>query len=211
MKITKYGHSCLLVAEVGVKILIDPGGWSEIPADLSGIDCVLITHEHQDHVDPEKVKIILEHNPTAVVMANSAVGKILTDNNLAFQLLGDGQSAQIGEVIIEGFGKDHALIHPDIPLARNTGYLINGKLWHPGDSFIVPPKPVVVLALPIVAPWAKVAETMDYLTAVKPEICVPIHDGFLKFEGLYDWFAKQWCEKLNVKYVELPLGQEVEV
>ena len=211
MKITKFGHSCLLVEENGVKILFDPGEWSDLPVDLSSIDRVLITHNHGDHLDPEKIKVVLAKNPNAIVMTNEEVGKTLTENQIPFQLLEDGESETVNGVIIEGFGKEHALVHLDIPVAKNTGYLINSKLWHPGDSLLVPPKPVSILALPIVAPWEKVSETMDYLTTIKPEYCVPIHDAFLKFEGLYDRFARMWCEKIGAKYVELPIGQEVEI
>ena len=50
MKITKFGHSCLLVEENGVRILFDPGSYSTAQNDVKNIDVVLITHEHSDHV-----------------------------------------------------------------------------------------------------------------------------------------------------------------
>ena len=36
------------------------------------------------------------------------------------------------------YGQDHALNHSDIPLVMNTGFLVEGELFHPGDSFTVP-------------------------------------------------------------------------
>jgi L-ascorbate metabolism protein UlaG (beta-lactamase superfamily) len=71
------------------------------------------------------------------------------------------------------------VIHPDIPVIPNVGYLVNGALLHPGDSLHVPDRPVDVLALPTGGPWLKVAEAIDYLRAVSPRVAVPIHEAVL--------------------------------
>ena len=44
------------------------------------------------------------------------------------------------------FGGQHALIHPSIPIVANVGYLIDDAVYHPGDSFIVPPSAVETAA-----------------------------------------------------------------
>lgn len=49
MKITKFGHCCLLIEENGVRILTDPGTYSTQQSEVKNIDFVLITHEHADH------------------------------------------------------------------------------------------------------------------------------------------------------------------
>ena len=36
------------------------------------------------------------------------------------------------------YGVDHALIHQDIPLVVNTGFLVEGEVFHPGDSYTIP-------------------------------------------------------------------------
>ncbi len=46
MNITKIGHCCLLIKEQGLTILTDPGTWTTDQNNLTGIDVVLITHEH---------------------------------------------------------------------------------------------------------------------------------------------------------------------
>ncbi|MCA1695075.1 MAG: MBL fold metallo-hydrolase, partial [Actinobacteria bacterium] len=46
MEITHFGHSCVLLDTGSARLLIDPGTWSEGFEDLTGLDAVLITHQH---------------------------------------------------------------------------------------------------------------------------------------------------------------------
>ncbi|HTF60591.1 MAG TPA: MBL fold metallo-hydrolase, partial [Actinomycetes bacterium] len=72
---------------------------------------------------------------------------------------------------------------PDIPVVPNVGYLVGGRLFHPGDAFTPPGQPVEVLAVPAGAPWLKVSEPIDYLRAVRPRVAVPVHDQVLSAAG----------------------------
>lgn len=38
MRLTKFGHSCLLVEEGGARVLLDPGSFSEGFEELDGLD-----------------------------------------------------------------------------------------------------------------------------------------------------------------------------
>lgn len=82
------------------------------------------------------------------------------------------------------YGAEHALIHPDIPLVANAGFLVEGELFHPGDSFTIPEDPVNTLLLPISAPWLKAGEMIDYFHAVAPTRGYAIHDAILNENGL---------------------------
>src|SRR3989344_9659424 len=110
MKITKYGHCCLLIEVNEKKLLIDPGSYSEIPK-LEGIDLVLITHEHQDHLHVQSLQKIIADNPDARVITNGSVGKILEKEEVGFDAVSDGDSHTSGGVMIEGYGKLHAEIY----------------------------------------------------------------------------------------------------
>lgn len=55
VRITKYVHSCVRLEHEGGTLVIDPGVWSE-PEALAGADAVLVTHEHNDHVDLLRLK-----------------------------------------------------------------------------------------------------------------------------------------------------------
>ena len=74
MHITKLGHCCLVLEENGVKILTDPGSFTTEPVKaVTGINIILITHEHTDHYHIESIEAVLKNNPGAVVVSNGAV------------------------------------------------------------------------------------------------------------------------------------------
>ena len=68
------------------------------------------------------------------------------------------------------------MIHPDVPRSTNVGYLIGGRVFHPGDSFEPPDVAVEILLLPTSGPWHSTRQTVDYVRAVNPERCIQIHE-----------------------------------
>lgn len=183
MRITKLGHSCLVVEDGAGKFLIDPGDYTTSQNDISGLAAVLITQEHGDHFDIESIKKVLANNPTALVITNREVGEALRLQGISFVRLEQGETTEVAGVKISAYGSSHAPIYDGVKVIVNTGFLIGDKFFHPGDAFTVPPVPVDVLALPVSAPWLKIAESLDYARVVKPRLCFPIHDGALKIFG----------------------------
>lgn len=211
MKITKYGHACLLVEEKGVRILVDPGNYSSAQNEIKNIDIILITHEHLDHVDPEGLKIILANNPRAKIVTNTSVQAHLQKENIPIvsEIVEDGQKFSLGEVLIEGVGRDHAVLHSSLPCIHNTGYFIN-NLFHPGDAFPKPSRAVELLALPVAAPWMKVSEAIDYALALRPKKTFPIHDGMLKIPGGNHRLPKQILEPAGIPFIVMEEGKVYE-
>ncbi len=149
MKITKFGHCCLLIEEQGIRILTDPGTYSTQQDEVKSINVILITHEHADHFHIESLKKVLKNNPQAKIITNRSVGALLEKEGIVFNIVEDGESYSGKDVLIEGFGKEHALMHTSVPPIQNTGYFIANKLFYPGDAFTNPGKPVEILALPV--------------------------------------------------------------
>ncbi|WFG43502.1 MBL fold metallo-hydrolase [Pseudonocardia alni] len=179
MKLTHYGHACVLVDTGAARLLFDPGAFSSGFSGLEGLDAILITHQHFDHVDADALRTLLRANPDAA---------LVTDGQTAGQLDGiDARTAAPGDVLALGGAEvsvvgsgDHAQIHPDIPLVANNGYLVDGALLHPGDAYVPPGvDELATLLLPTGAPWLKVSEAVDYLRSVAPRTVVPIHEGTL--------------------------------
>lgn len=56
MGIAKFGHACLRLENNGQVIVIDPGVMTTEPDALTGVEAVLITHEHFDHFDPQRLR-----------------------------------------------------------------------------------------------------------------------------------------------------------
>lgn len=81
------------------------------------------------------------------------------------------------------FGDLHAEIHRDMPRVANVGYLVDERLYHPGDAYHVPDAAVETLLLPTSGPWAKLGEGADYVRAVAPKQAVQIHELLLSDLG----------------------------
>ncbi|OHA57012.1 MAG: hypothetical protein A2114_01235 [Candidatus Vogelbacteria bacterium GWA1_51_14] len=178
MKIKKIGHCCLVIKVGAVTILTDPGSYTvEEHSKLEGIDFILFTHEHGDHYHLESLKVILEKNPQAKIYANNSVSDLLEQAGIAYTKIEHQQNFSLAGVEVVGIGEKHAEMHSSIPLSANLGFLIDNKLWYPGDAFTDPEQPVEILALPVSGPWMKIGEAVDYALKLKPKKAFPVHDG----------------------------------
>ena len=52
----------MVIKEGDLTVLTDPGVWTTAQNGVKGIDVLLITHEHADHLHIESVKEILKNN-----------------------------------------------------------------------------------------------------------------------------------------------------
>jgi len=183
MRLTKYSHSCVRLEGDGV-LVIDPGGFSE-PVALDGVDAVLITHEHPDHLNLDTLTEKLAGRPEVRIFTHAEVLPKLGDLASVTTTVGAGDEFTAAGFGVRAYGGWHALIHPDIPTVANLGYLVDGSVYHPGDSFDVPPDATVdTLFVPVSAPWLKAAESVEFVRAVKPRRAFALHDSLLNDAGL---------------------------
>jgi L-ascorbate metabolism protein UlaG (beta-lactamase superfamily) len=164
-------------------LLLDPGTLSGGFEELEGLTAVLVTHQHGDHLDLQRPRMLLDRNPGARVLCDEGSAEQLAAAGAAVEVVHDGEELDVGGVAVRVSGRDHAVIHPDIPVVPNVGYLVGGRLFHPGDAFTPPGQPVEVLAVPAGAPWLKVSEPIDYLRQVRPKVAVPVHELVLSQAG----------------------------
>jgi L-ascorbate metabolism protein UlaG (beta-lactamase superfamily) len=184
MRLTKYGHACVRVERDGAVLVVDPGTFTDAAA-LDGADAVLITHEHPDHLDLDK----LAGRAGITVHTHPDVAAKLARLDGAVQVVNAGDRFQAAGFEIQAYGGQHAVIHPDVPRVANLGYLIEGSLYHPGDSLDVPAGATVeTLLVPVNAPWLKLAEAVEFVRAVAPRRAYGIHDYLLSEAGgvIYD-------------------------
>jgi L-ascorbate metabolism protein UlaG (beta-lactamase superfamily) len=186
MKLTKHEHACVALEQDGAKIVIDPGSFSAGAAEIvADADAILITHEHMDHVNEAAITEALAARPDLRVYAPAPLGAMLAAHQDQFTPVAAGDELSVGPFAVTVHGREHAVIHPDIPTIANVGFLINGGLYHPGDAYFVPEAPVSVLLLPTSGPWMKIAEAADYVRAVRPQQIVQIHEMLLSDIGLF--------------------------
>ncbi|MGD6978112.1 MULTISPECIES: MBL fold metallo-hydrolase [Citricoccus] len=215
--LTKFGHACVRLEKAGRRLVIDPGNFTDVPVALEGAEHVLVTHEHADHLDDGPVLDFLAANPEATVRAPAAPAARLAGAAGAAGVpaeriiaTGPGEQFETAGFAVRTVGGQHALIHPEIPVVANTGYVLDGQVYHPGDSYIVPDGPAPhTLLVPLSAPWSKLAETVDFITAVRPRQAIPIHDGLLNGRGLpmYRRHATAFAERHGTTLLVLEEGE----
>lgn len=200
-----------MVLEInGKRIMTDPSN-SDYGGDSiseTGLSAILITHEHGDHLHIETLKEVLKNNPEAIVISNTSVGKLLTEAGIAFTKVEDGEDYMLYDILIKGFGDKHAQIYEDYGQVQNTGYMIN-EFCYPGDSFNMPPTKVDILALPVLGPWMKMKDAIDYAKELKPRIVFPVHDATLKpFATFIYGIPQHFLSQVGIEFKKLEIGKE---
>jgi L-ascorbate metabolism protein UlaG (beta-lactamase superfamily) len=213
MELTKYGHACVTLEQDGRRLVIDPGGLTPEDA-FGGADAALITHEHFDHFSPAKLAAALEADPALEVWTNASVAAAFDGDGSRVHVVGAGDAFTAAGFGVRAFGRWHADLHPDIPRIANIGFLVDETVFHPGDALTVPDVPVRALLLPVHAPWSRIADLIDWVREVKPELALAVHDGALNPVGramVGGFLGEQGPAPIGAPYAHLDAGQAVEV
>lgn len=185
MRLTHLGHACLLVETAGARMLIDPGAFSDGWHGLDDLAAVVVTHQHPDHLDREHVPGLMAANPQARLLAEPQAAEIARGLGLSCADL-DG-TTDVAGARLEAVGRQHALIHDDLPRIGNRGVRISAEgeptVFHPGDALDGEPGEVDVLAFPLNAPWQRSREMTAFLRRIAAPVAVPVHDGLLNETG----------------------------
>ena len=218
MLLTKYSHSCVRLEQDGAVIVIDPGTFSEVETALEGAHAVLVTHEHPDHIDVDRVVAALTADPALELRAPQGVADTVTavlgsDAGARIHAVAGGEEFTVAGQQVRTFGGQHALIHPLIPVVANVGFMI-GDLYHPGDSFIVPEGVQVgTLLVPVHAPWSKLGEVVDFVASVRAPRAFQIHDALLNEVGLgmVEGHVTRLGSRYGSEFRHLAVGESTEV
>lgn len=213
MKLTKYEHSCIDITHNNERILIDPGIFTLSIPDYKNISAVIVTHQHPDHLDIEKLQTIHQENPQLQIISTQDVVAKLNDVNLPAHAVTDGDRKTVGAFDLRFSGDQHAVIHASIPVVQNICVTINNTLYLPGDSLKVPSHEVAVLGVPIAAPWMRLMEAMDFIEAIKPKQVIPVHEAVLSEAGfgIHSSRLEQSSQNVGARYTPLKTGESIDI
>ncbi|MBI2020751.1 MBL fold metallo-hydrolase [Candidatus Daviesbacteria bacterium] len=212
MKIKKYPQSHLLISGQNTKIIIDPGyitfekGYKV--EEFQGMDGYLITHQHADHLGPETIKGIAERGK-GKVYGNSDVVAKLKEVGVEAQIVYERQPFQVGEFEIMPVNLPHCKMQDGSDGPPNTGYLINGILFLPGDGDKNPGITADNFALPIAGPSITYDGALQFAQDIRAKLVIPIHYDS-RFPADPDEFAKKASE-VGIEVRILGHGEETTI
>jgi L-ascorbate metabolism protein UlaG (beta-lactamase superfamily) len=209
MRMIKFTHACVRLEQDGRSLLLDPGTWAE-DAAFEGVSDVLVTHEHADHIDAERLVKAYESNPELRVYLPAAAAGQLDGMADGVTVVEVGDTFTAAGFSVRAVGGAHAEIYEGLPGCANIGYIVDDAVYHPGDSVFVPGSSVHTLLVPTAAPWLKLAEAIDFVRAVRPARAFSIHDAMLSSRGevgVDRWLAGRG----GTDYGRIPPGQSVEL
>ncbi|HSH31857.1 MAG TPA: MBL fold metallo-hydrolase, partial [Candidatus Saccharimonadales bacterium] len=206
MKITKYPQSCLLLEKAGRSIVIDPGNFFSAKhsvEELGPIEAVLYTHQHGDHFDP------------ALMERFKSLGIALYGNAAVAALIGEGATVARSDqrLAVAGFEiMPHDLPHfqkAGIVMPPNTGYIVDGHFFHPGDGIKTAGVRVDDLAAPVGGPF-EYQDIKEFAVSLGAKRVIPIHYTNV---ALYPADPNEFARVMGevAKVVLLEDGQAVEL
>jgi L-ascorbate metabolism protein UlaG (beta-lactamase superfamily) len=179
--LSRWGHACIRFDGPRGAFVIDPGAYSDLDHALDGVQAILVTHVHADHLDVARAAasgLPVWGPPEALTP--------LADAGVPSELLhpvADGDELEVAGFGVRAIGEWHAIVHPDIPRFRNVSYLVDGAVLHPGDAHPPAPGPLEMLLVPVSGPWAHTDAAIDWVRELAPRIAVPIHDAMASAIG----------------------------
>jgi L-ascorbate metabolism protein UlaG (beta-lactamase superfamily) len=206
--IKRLTDSCLIVTTDDGATLFDPGfhTFETDVVDLNeigGIQRVLITHEHGDHVSPDFLNWVIDRGDDVAVYGNQNVADLLAPKGI-----------EVSTTNPTGTSSEDVL-HETTPMGDappNRAWTIDGVLTHPGDSYGLT-RSAPILALGLLTPWGSTTKTLEFARNLSPEQAIPVHDFYLSDSGR-NWInsvAKHVLAQAGIEMVTLDWGESYTV
>lgn len=204
MKVTKYPQSCMVLEKDSARLLIDPGVLATKDHsldDFGDVDAVLYTHRHPDHVDESLIDPLRDKG--VALYGNADVCSLIGDGVTQVR---DGEEVEIAGFQVMPRDLPHCPMVDGSEGPPNTGFVFDGRLFHPGDGIAIEGLTVDTLALPIAGPSISFRDAYVFTQQVGAQLVLPIHyDFFVADPGLF----ADYCDVAKV--VTLDSGESLEL
>ena len=184
LRIVCIGHGSLRFDYAGKVIYVDPYGKVGDYGAMPPADLVLLTHEHDDHLDPQALdKVAGPHTP--IILTGPCLERLGRGTVLV-----NGQSTVVDGIGIEAVPA-YNLVHrresgePFHPKGRGNGYVLtfgDTRVYVAGDTENIPEmaarKNIAIAFLPMNLPYTMTPEmTAEAARLVHPKVLYPYHYG----------------------------------
>ena len=206
-RVTWVGHATVLIELGGVRLLTDPllrprlghlrrHGPAPAAGTTQGIDAVLISHLHLDHLDLPSLKRVPE--ATRLLVPRGAGGFLGRQGFRAVEELAAGDRVRVGELSVTAVPAVHDRRRRPYgggPEAAALGYVVGGRVYFAGDTDLFDGmrelRGLDVALIPVWGWGPSLGEGhLDPPAAaraaalVRPRMAVPIHWGTFYPRGL---------------------------
>lgn len=195
IKVKWLGNSALLV-EAEKTIVIDPSFREEAEADFKA-DIVLITHEHEDHIDPEDLSAVSKED-TKVFAPQSVYNKFDIDGEVV--KAGDLIEDEIKVLAVDCYNAE-----------ESVAYFYKG-LYQTADAADYPDPGEEIEILFTACFNDHFSDYLEKVIKLNPKMAVPYHydpeerQELLQAKGLSSKFEQIGCSS---KVIEI--GEEIEI
>lgn len=217
------GHAAFEIFLSGKRVLVDPWLTNPLspvkPGELTGVDIIVVTHDHGDHVG--EAAEILKRNPGCRLVAVYETAERIGREARSGQAIGAniGGTVKLGEVEVVLVPAVHSSSTGSPAGAVIVGR--EGAVYHAGDTGLTMDMKLVgelysprVALLPIGGHFTMgPREAAKAVELIQPEIAVPMHYGtFPVLWGKPEEFKKLVEERgLRTRVVVLKPGEKLEL
>ncbi len=184
LEITFLGHGSLILSARGTVVHVDPYGKVADYPSLPKADLVLVTHEHQDHLDPAALAAV-RTKQTRVVASAAAAARIEGATALDYGATVTVAGVAVAAVPAYNIRHSRSPGVPFHPRGRGNGYVVTLaglRVYVAGDTENVPEMKhlagIHVAFLPMNLPYTMTPEmAADAARMFSPKILYPYHFG----------------------------------
>jgi L-ascorbate metabolism protein UlaG (beta-lactamase superfamily) len=131
MQIVHLGQSCVLTEIGTARLLLDPGVYSAGFEQLAGLDAILVTHQHPDHLDLDRLPALLAGNPAAQLLVDVGSAQPLADAGIAHRVVSPGEpglAVPIHQAILVKPDKHYDLFRELAPVGTEVHVAPHGEV-----------------------------------------------------------------------------------